>query len=781
MKNKQKGLPKQLQNLVSQCLSLLGEVIKEEGGDKLYNQVESIRLKMIEYRKAGKKDQEKLLTSLYRTLEKAKSSHRHDIVTANTLMLELINVCETAYRTFRIRQSQIHGQLAPSESSIVFVLTAHPTEVRSTDNMFLFQRIQNVCVRILEQTGEENYLLSIIKHNLKLAWLIPVTKHKKPEVLDEANHLFSILLRKDILDTILRTNRDYHPLRIRTWVGGDKDGHPGIDDKVMLDCLNASRNKFAQFLDSYLDMFVNELTGDTLGDFIKKGQNLKSLTKKIRKIKPGDLNKVKEIKAQVLNLQKEYVDKVGAKNPRLDKVEQLFSLFPGLVIPIELREDSEVIAQAVNAKTKDFAISRMLSKLKELAGDYSIRNYAQGFVISMFHTNEDFNNAYKLQMETVGKIEVPIIPLFETDQALADSYQLVEKIIANKTYTKNIKKLFYNRLEVMLGYSDSSKGMGVLASRVNIAKTLRNLDQLISSKKFTPVFFHGSGGSVDRGGGKLVDQTAWWPKSALNLYKATVQGEMVERYFTSPEVVSSNCHKIIKNSQRSKVRSGPIKISKIVDEFSDQVEEQYAQKLQEPLFLKMVEAATPYSYLDVLKLGSRPTKRKKEGPLDFSSIRAIPWILCWTQTRLLFPTWWGIGTAWQKIKRDDKKRARLVKAYKESPLFASFVRTLGFTLSKVDFSVFKLYLSHSDLNENEKEEIINTFSKELSAATQFVREVSGERSLLWHTPWLDESIKLRSSMIHPLNVLQILGHKDDDQELVRKTVAGISCGMLTTG
>ena len=105
MKNKQKGLPKQLQNLVSQCLSLLGEVIKEEGGDKLYNQVESIRLKMIEYRKAGKKDQEKLLANLYRSLEKAKSSHRHDIVTANTLMLELINVCETAYRTFRIRQN----------------------------------------------------------------------------------------------------------------------------------------------------------------------------------------------------------------------------------------------------------------------------------------------------------------------------------------------------------------------------------------------------------------------------------------------------------------------------------------------------------------------------------------------------------------------------------------------------------------------------------------------------------------------------------------------------
>ena len=215
--------------------------------------------------------------------------------------------------------------------------------------------------------------------------------------------------------------------------------------------------------------------------------------------------------------------------------------------------------------------------------------------------------------------------------------------------------------------------------------------------------------------------------------------------------------------------------------FSSSLNTQYAKKLQEPLFLKMVEAATPYSYLDVLKLGSRPTKRKKQGPLDFSSIRAIPWILCWTQTRLLFPTWWGIGTAWQKIKKDDKKRQRLIKAYKESPLFASFVRTLGFTLSKVDFSVFKLYLSHSDLTEKEKEEIVNTFSKELAAATQFVREVSGERSLLWHTPWLAESIKLRSSMIHPLNVLQILGHKDDDQELVRKTVAGISCGMMTTG
>ncbi len=774
-------LPKKLKKLVGQTIGLLGEVIKEEGGVKLYNRVELVRQEMIKYRSSGEVAKTESLDKLYSQLSRFDGQTQHSIATSYSLMLELINVCESAYRTYQIRKKQIYKELPKTDNMIVFVLTAHPTEVRTSHNTYIFERIQNIAIRLLEGAGEEEYLLSLIKHNIKLSWLVPLTKHKKPEVIDEANHLFSIILRKDILDSILRTNRDACNIRIRTWVGGDKDGHPGVDEKVMKQCLEASRGHLIKFLELYLEEVLKDLEMLDLSVFAKRTVSLKKSLKSLQKIKSNDFSKVTQLKNSVERIQKDYEKFVGAKNPRLRKLLDLLTLFPALVIPIELREDSEVIEKALISE-KPLNISRMLISLKQISGKDSIRNYAQGLIISMCQSYDDFVNASKLQQMHIGKLDVPVIPLFETAQALEDSSEIVAQIMKNKSYIKNVASKWDNRLEVMLGYSDSSKGMGVFPSRLNIAKTMRNLDELISRQGLTPVFFHGSGGSVDRGGGKLQDQTAWWPKSSLDLYKSTVQGEMVERYFTSPEVYISNVSKIVTNAEKSKGKKGAIKLSPILDELSIKVKEQYSTKLKEPLFLSMVEKATPYSYLNVLKLGSRPTKRStKQGPLDFTSIRAIPWILCWTQTRLLFPSWWGIGSSWKDFKEDPKKVAALQKAYKTSSLFSSFVRTLGFSLAKVEFNVFKLYLRKSNLDEKEQQAVIKEFSRELKLATEFVKTMTQEKSLLWHTPWLEDSIKLRSPMIHPLNVLQIIGHEKDDSVLVRKSVAGISCGMMTTG
>lgn len=775
-------LSKELKVVVGQTISLLGEVIKEEGGSALYSQVESIRQQMTSYRSLNEIEKTKVLDQLYKKIKGRNQKQQHLLATSYSLMLELINVCEAAFRTYQIRKKQIYNELPKTDHTIVFVLTAHPTEVRTSDNTIIFDRIQNLVIRLLEGTGEEDYLLSSIKYNLKLAWLIPLTKHKKPQVIDEANHLFSIILRRDILDTLLRINRDVCFMRIRTWVGGDKDGHPGVDERVMTQCLEASRAPIVNFLELYFDEVIEDLNMLGHNEISSQVKALKKTFPRFYKIRSNDYEQILNLKEKIKIFQKQYQDIVGAPNPRLNKMSNLLTLFPALVIPIELREDSGVIKEALHSE-KNINISRMLERLKNIAGESGrVRFYAQGLIISMCNTYEDFKNAVALQEKHIGKLDIPVIPLFETAQALEDSCGVVEQMINNRKYQKMVLSRWSKRLEVMLGYSDSSKGMGVFPSRLSIAETMRNLDEFISSRGLTPVFFHGSGGSVDRGGGKLQDQTGWWPKSSLELYKATVQGEMVERYFTSPEVFISNVSKIAINAEKSKGKHGPIKLPAILHELSTLVKQRYSTKLKEPLFLEMVEKATPYSYLNVLKLGSRPTKRSTiKGPLDFSSIRAIPWILCWTQTRLLFPSWWGIGSSWQEMKKSPKKVDALIKAYRTSFLFRSFIRTLGFSLEKVEFSIFKLYLRKSTLSSEMRESIIKEFAKELKLAKNFVRTISGERSLLWHTPWLEDSIKLRSPMIHPLNILQIIGHEQDDPSLVRISVAGISCGMLTTG
>jgi phosphoenolpyruvate carboxylase len=775
-----KNLPNDLKKLVYKCVNLLGEVIREEGGEKLYQEVESIRLDMVDYRKANSKQKEALLQKLYKKLNLSSSKKRHEVAHAFTLMMELINACETSYRTYRLRESKSDQNLKKQDGMLIYVLTAHPTEARTSENIDIFHRIQNIMVRLLEKSGEEEYLLSIIKHNLKLTWILPITRHEKPQVVDEAKHLFSIIMRPDIFDTLLRANRDLGTVRVRTWVGGDKDGHPGVDEKVMKACLQASREHFVSTIKRILVSFekdIKYLDNKKMTTLLK---NFYQSLKGISKVRAQDADRVEALKKELENLSHYYQRTVGADSPRLRKLKSVAELFPALVIPIEIREDSEIIKQALESQ-KPLAIERMLTSLKEICGQENLRNYAQGMIISMCESYDDVINAMNLLKRSVGNLSIPVIPLFETAEALDDSSNIVEQMLKNKEYKKQIKNKWNNKLEIMLGYSDSSKGMGVLASRLGIARTMDSLDLIINKADIQPVFFHGSGGSVDRGGGSVKEQTSWWPKSALQIYKATIQGEMVERNFSSPQVTLSGVNKVLSNLRYVKSQKGSVKLKKEVEAFAKIVELEYVKKINNSDFFKMVESATPYSYLNVLKLGSRPSKRAKAVSLDFSSIRAIPWVLCWTQTRTLFPTWWGVGTAWKNYQKEKSKVEDIKAAYKNSPLFASFVRVLGFTLSKVDLNIFKLYLSKSSLSAAEQEKVLNEFQTEFRLVCQFVLAVTGEKSLLWFKPWLKDSIELRSSMIHPLNILQIIGNKSNDLDLVRKSVAGISSGMMTTG
>ena len=222
MDKKIKHLPKDLKVLVNKIVTLLGEVIYEEGGSALYQNIEAIRAQMIKYRVSSELDKDKILSTLYNKVEKSDQQSRHKIAHAFSLMLELINTCEAAYRTYRLKSTQAVDHSGRQDNMIVYVLTAHPTEARTSEIIELFRRIQNVLIRILDKSGEEEYMKSIIKHNLKLAWLIPITRQEKPRVIDEANHLFSIILRPDIFDTILRADRDIGSVRIHGGSIGDK-------------------------------------------------------------------------------------------------------------------------------------------------------------------------------------------------------------------------------------------------------------------------------------------------------------------------------------------------------------------------------------------------------------------------------------------------------------------------------------------------------------------------------------------------------------------------------
>jgi phosphoenolpyruvate carboxylase len=363
---------------------------------------------------------------------------------------------------------------------------------------------------------------------------------------------------------------------------------------------------------------------------------------------------------------------------------------------------------------------------------------------------------------------------------LGNGKAIITEFLKKPAHKATVLKKWSKKLEVMLGYSDSSKENGSFASRYLIKTAIGELEKVIKRQGITPIFFHGSGGSIERGGGSVQEQTEWWPLSALEAVKVTVQGEMIYRSFTSPAILERQLERFMtardlqKREAKSKISP---QIDKALKRMADATKGKYQETLKQPDFLEMIEAATPYSYLKDLRMGSRPAKR--QGPVQLKSLRAIPWVLCWTQTRTLFPTWWGVGSFWKTLKASEKSIYK--KAMKESPLFSTYIKAVGFTLEKMDLNIFALYLANSKLPKASQEMYYNDFLREFNDCKKAIREITGQKNLLWYRPWLGKSISLRSPLIHPLNVLQLIALKEKNLLLLRETVTGVASGMLTTG
>ena len=769
-----KSLPRRLKELVKIAVIQLGDVIREQSGDEFYAFMEDIRRLMTRYRIQTSANRDQILRQLYKKLGRVSDSKRLKLAHAFTLYLELINTCEGAWRTYRLRLKKDKKKLK-KDIGLYYVITAHPTESRGRGNILLFQKIQALCVSLLEKKDFKK--TDEIKHLLKLCWATPVTKHEKPTVEDEANHLFSIVLREEILDQFLLLDKEMDTVGLSSWVGGDKDGHPGVDEKKLLASLNLSRKKIYNIIKNHfssIDEIVEFLNHEKLSIQLKKTiATFKSLVQ----VSKNDGSKVDIFKNEIDQLATDYEKVVGFLHPSIEKINSILRLFPGMVIPLQLREDAAVIKTA--SDRNPLAIERMLKTLRNISGGEKVKHYAQGFVISMVQSAEDVFAAAALVKKHIGELYFFIIPLFETKDALCKAPEILKELLEDDSYYHGVTVFWKRKIEMMLGYSDSSKGMGVLPSRLLIGKVISDLDSIVRKKNLIPIFFHGSGGSIDRGGGSVSEQTAWLPPNALKHYKATIQGEMVERTFATAEITLKNMDIMAYNnvSRRSKHKMKP---NPFLEKFSDEVTKFYSDWFHSPLLKELLSKATPYSFLSTLKTGSRPDGRRKK-KADLKNIRAIPWVLCWTQTRVLFPTWWGIGTTWKKIKKDTDAVASLKKEFKQNKLFASFIQVLGFTLEKVDMNIWHLYLKTGELSDDKIKKIHKVFFREYRLAQEFCRAISGKKNLLWFRPWLAESIHLRSPMIHPLNILQIIAFKNKDDVLLRKTVTGVASGMMTTG
>lgn len=764
-------LPRELRRLVRKMTISLGHTISECESPEFYEKIDYYRQQL----KRGRNNKDgELLSALLKKLETEPKKNRLKIAHAFSLLMELMNVCETAYRTWR---EQHKNSTSPESSKIElnFVLTAHPTEARSPQVVEILRSLTQLLIEGLQSNFVFND--NKVSSYLRLLWRQPLVKTQTPSVLDEANYIFSLIFAQPIFDFIVNTKPSYD-LKIRTWVGGDKDGHPGVNQIVMRECLCLSRKQITQIIDTKLNLLIDDLKKITIFDKkwakeISDIQKLLARLSKLNTIRNSDGPTIKKWQEEYFY----FLNRAGLvtkKHHEVLLINQILKIFPAMVMPIELREDASEINRAL--KNKNASISLMLSELKNISNGHMLTEYVKGFVISNCESASNITDANDLVRMRAGTKSLPIIPLFETGEALLSARKILNSWAGEIENQRQVLRYWGGNFEVMLGYSDSAKKLGSLASRYLIRNAMFEIETILKKYKLNSKIFHGSGGSVARGGGSLREQIAWWSSSAIQSPKLTIQGEMIQRIFATKEILNSQCLHL---SNEARIRK-TIKYTEVPSvafkKFVNVVQTSYQDLISNQTLLARLMEASPHGYLNLLKIGSRPSKRPGS-VVNVSSLRAIPWVLCWTQNRLLMPSWWGVGTAWRKMSEEERNEIKSL--FKVDAFTSSYVKTLGFTLAKVELHIWEKYILEK--KDKNSAEIIKAFKSEYELAKKFVFEMSGTRHLIWYRPWLEESIKIRSPYIHILNLLQILSMREGDEQLLKETLVGIACGMLTAG
>jgi phosphoenolpyruvate carboxylase len=777
-------LPHELRALVRETLAMLGEEIRFCYGATAYSEIEALRKKMVDLRGVSLSPSVKLLQRQQIKLKKLSPEKQLQVAQSFALMMELMNVCENAYRSYRLsdQKTSFSSDKKQGAEKIIFVVTAHPTEARNPSTVILFKKIQHLLKCALSENlkAYEEDLRFLIRVLLKT----PLAPQEKPTPQAEAEHLYKCILDTELLNALLDNPDLRNRVKFRAWVGGDKDGHPGVNQHVLQDSLSLSRKEILTYIEKGIEESRTLLKGtDPRWEF--RIQEIETDLLQIYFVNPGDEDRVKKIQDKMDVLLKDVQSFLGFSAPQLERVVLLKEIFPRWVVPLELRESSDVLEALYKSGQQEGekAILGMLNFLGEVAPSGDLQNYAQAWIVSMVRNEQDLVYAYELQKAVLGDIRLPIVPLFETQDALLKAPVIVEKFFKEcPLYQKKLKEFWNSRYEMMLGYSDSAKESGVLASRILISNSMKALDTSLGRLKLQPIFFHGTGGSIARGGGAVDEQMAWWPPSARKVYKVTVQGEMVARNFASREhllkyisKIDESCRLLGKTSKQKKENLG---YQAALSRLSCENARIYSDLVADKKFLEMVEKTTLYPFLHALRLGSRPSKRGGLGSVK--DLRAIPWILCWTQSRVLMPTWWGFAESYFSL---DIKNQNIIKAQAlKDPLLATYLKHLGFTMAKIELAPWFLsFARKNSIDDKDLQSWKNNFETQFEQTKKLLLKLMGQRNLLWFRPWLNESIHLRRTMIHPLNVLQEIALENDDEYLLRLTVTGIASGMLTSG
>ena len=443
---------------------------------------------------------------------------------------------------------------------------------------------------------------------------------------------------------------------------------------------------------------------------------------------------------------------------------------------------------------KELAIFRTARKLKDKLGDNVIKQNIISHTTSVSDLLE-----LAIMLKEVGLVgsdfaRLQLVPLFETIEDLENSYEVMDKYLSLDIVKKWVRD---NRSyqEIMLGYSDSNKDGGYLSSGWSLYKAQQELSSLGEKHNIKVTFFHGRGGTVGRGGGPSYDAIISQPLGSVqDRIRLTEQGEIIAAkygnsdaaYYNLEALFSAVIQRMNTDKINTDIRDIP-EIQIIMDEIVEDSYNKYRELVfKNPNFYNYFFEATPIKEISSLNIGSRPASRKKI--TDIGGLRAIPWVFSWSQSRIMLPGWYGVGTAFSNfINKDKGNIEKLRKMYKEWPFFTSLLSNVDMVMSKSDMDIAKEYANLC--KEEETKKVYEEILREWNLTKQVVLEISEHKEFLEDNTYLTRSLENRLQYFNTLNLIQLElikrsreGKLPESQiNTIHITINGVATGLRNSG